>query len=88
MTRVSVTDVGECARYFSKAVLGHLHRTMAVKEWIKVQQGGSSLERALVAFDMFVIQESEGDFDTVRRPGIWRRDVVILTCLCLACKAT
>jgi F-box protein 21 len=52
-------------RYWSKAILGHLHRNMAVNEWIKVSQGGSTLERALVAFDMFIIHDSGGDFDSV-----------------------
>jgi F-box protein 21 len=47
-------------------VLGCLHRTIAVQEWAKQKDGGSaSLERALAAFDMFVLNGREGDFNCV-----------------------
>ena len=39
---------------------------MAIQEWIKIKNGHQvSLERALSAFDMFVLREQEGDFDDV-----------------------
>ena len=54
------------ARYYSDAVLGSLHRKMAIDEWVKLKDGESiALERALVAYDMFVLHEREGDFDEV-----------------------
>lgn len=53
-------------RFHSAAVLGCLHRTIAVQEWVQLNDGGSaSLERALAAFDMFVLNDGEGDFDCV-----------------------
>lgn len=53
-------------RYYSNAVLGHLHRKMAVEEWMKLKDGSPvPLERALAAFDMFVLHNREGDFDDV-----------------------
>lgn len=39
---------------------------MAIREWVRLKDGESvSLERALVAFDMFVLHGRKGDFDEV-----------------------
>lgn len=38
---------------------------MAIKEWAKMTDRVVLLERALAAFDMFVLHEGEGDFDDV-----------------------
>ena len=39
---------------------------MAIKEWAKLNNGGVvPLERALAAFDMFVLHERDGDFQDV-----------------------
>ena len=39
---------------------------MAIKEWAKFSNGDSvPLERALAAFDMFVVHEGDGDFHDV-----------------------
>lgn len=39
---------------------------MAIKEWLGLKDGALvSLERALVAFDMFVLHGRKGDFDEV-----------------------
>jgi len=39
---------------------------MAIKEWVRLKDGETvSLERALVAFDMFVLHGRQGDFDEV-----------------------
>lgn len=39
---------------------------MAIEEWVKLKDGSSvPLERALAAFDMFVLHNSEGDIDDV-----------------------
>lgn len=36
---------------------------MAIKEWMKLNDGDAvPLERALAAFDMFVLHERDGDF--------------------------
>ena len=53
-------------RYYSNSVLGYLHRTFALKEWSKFQKGiPTTLERALAAYDMFILHDREGDFDFV-----------------------
>ena len=53
-------------RYYSDAVLGYLHRKMAIEEWVKLKDGHPiPLERALAAFDMFVLHDREGDIDEV-----------------------
>ena len=53
-------------RFYSDAVLGTLHRTMAIKEWVRIKDGEEvSLEKALTAFDMFVLHGRKGDFDEV-----------------------
>jgi len=47
-------------------VLGYLHRTLAIKEWSKFKDGDPiTLERALAAYDMFVLHDREGDFNYV-----------------------
>ncbi|MCJ1390840.1 hypothetical protein MMC18_003701 [Xylographa bjoerkii] len=57
---------GLARRYYSDAVLGCLHRIMAVREWSRLQaQEDISLERALGAYDMFVLHDREGDFDEI-----------------------
>ncbi len=39
---------------------------MAIKEWVKLKDGDVvPLERALAAFDMFVLHERDGDFQDV-----------------------
>ena len=39
---------------------------MAIREWVKVSNGDTvPLERALAAFDMFVVHERDGDFHDV-----------------------
>lgn len=47
-------------------MLGHLHRKIAIEEWVKLRDGSPvPLERALAAFDMFVLHDGEGDSDDV-----------------------
>ena len=47
-------------------MLGYLHRTIAIKEWAKLKDRQDvSLERALAAYDMFVLHDREGDFNDV-----------------------
>lgn len=53
-------------RYYSAAVVGCLHRAMAVEEWARLRDGQHvSLEKALEAFDMFVVDDSEEDLDGI-----------------------
>jgi hypothetical protein len=54
-------------RYYAEAVLALLHRTMAIEEWSKLRGDpyGTTLERSLVAFDMFVLRDRMGDFEEV-----------------------
>lgn len=45
---------------------GYLHRTFALKEWSKIREGERvTLERALAAYDMFILHDREGDFEFV-----------------------
>ncbi|KAL8810125.1 MAG: hypothetical protein Q9200_002832 [Gallowayella weberi] len=53
-------------RYYSSAVLGGVHRAKAIEEWVKLREGQPvPLERALAAFDQFVLHDREGDLDEV-----------------------
>lgn len=53
-------------RFHSKAVLDHMHHEVALQEWVKVRDGQEvPLERALAAFDLFVIQDYEEGFESV-----------------------
>jgi len=56
--------------------LGSIHRSLAIQEWTKHQDmrlDFEGLDRALGAFDMFVLHQDETDMDEVRilstRPG-------------------
>ncbi|KAL6721101.1 hypothetical protein ACLMJK_000201 [Lecanora helva] len=50
-------------RFYSDAVLGALHRKMAVQEWVKIRNGEQiPWEMAFATFDMFVLHERKGDF--------------------------
>ena len=58
-------------RYYSNAVLDHIHRAKALDEWYNLSKGDSiSLERALGCFDMFVLHDNLGDFCEVRMSSI------------------
>ncbi|PGG97837.1 hypothetical protein AJ79_09073 [Helicocarpus griseus UAMH5409] len=53
-------------RYYSIAVLGCLHRTMAIPVWNQLRNFENvPLERALGAFDMFILETGPGDFDDI-----------------------
>ena len=53
-------------RYYSIAMLGCIHRVIAIREWTRWQETEElSLERALAAFDMFVLHDRKGDFEEV-----------------------
>lgn len=65
------------SRYWSHAVLGCLHRLIAVEEWLAikhasmpyVQESSLSYERPLAALDLFILEEQrEGDVDDVSKP--------------------
>lgn len=61
-------------RYYSNALLDSIHRSIAIQEWHKLRLGygspdaqaaGVPLERALGAFDMFVLHDRFGDLDEI-----------------------
>lgn len=58
-------------RYYARALLTCLHRSIAVPEWAKLRRGESvRLERALGCFDLFVPGSGYGDLDQVSlHPG-------------------
>ncbi|KAI4180490.1 MAG: hypothetical protein L6R41_007212, partial [Letrouitia leprolyta] len=52
--------------YYSDAVLGGVHRMMAIQEWVRLKDGQPvPLEKALAAFDQFVLHDREGDLEEV-----------------------
>jgi len=52
-------------------VQGYLHRNSALQEWAKFQKGvPTTLERALAAYDMFILHDGEGDFDFVGQASL------------------
>ena len=56
-------------RYYAHTALGSIHRSLAIQEWHKYQTihlSFDGLERALAAFDMFVIHEEEEDMDEIQ----------------------
>lgn len=61
-------------RYFAMSILDHIQRSKALTEWQAMLKGKVvPLERALGAFDMFVLHENRGDFHEVRNlPSISR----------------
>lgn len=58
-------------RYYARALLTCLHRSIAIPEWVKVRRGEPvELERALGCFDLFVPGKEYGDLDEVSvHPG-------------------
>lgn len=53
-------------RYYARALLTCLHRSIAVPEWAKLRRGEYvPLERAMAAFDLFIPETSFGDLDEV-----------------------
>ena len=61
------------SRYYGDAVLGCLHRRMAIEQWMELRNGHElDLERALTAFDMFVLHDGEGDFNDVNEDSLKR----------------
>ncbi|RDA85580.1 hypothetical protein CP532_5374 [Ophiocordyceps camponoti-leonardi (nom. inval.)] len=62
------------SRYYSHTLLGSIHRSIAIEEWHQLRQdrdsldvhvAGVRLERALGAFDMFVLYDQPGDLDDI-----------------------
>lgn len=49
-------------RYYANSVLDLVHRSKALAEWGKLAKGENvALERALGAFDLFVLHDQSGD---------------------------
>ncbi|KAI6709260.1 hypothetical protein JHW43_008207 [Diplocarpon mali] len=50
-------------RFYATSVLDHVQRAKALAEWHKVASGDDvALERALGAFDLFILHDQRGDF--------------------------
>lgn len=57
----------EFLRFYSNAILDHVHRSQALEEWWRLSKGDHvPLERALGAFDLFVLHDEYGDLQEVR----------------------
>ncbi|RAL08438.1 YccV-like-domain-containing protein [Aspergillus homomorphus CBS 101889] len=53
-------------RYYARAVLTGLHRSLAIREWAKLRNGDNvSLSRALGAFDLFIPESGFGSLDEI-----------------------
>lgn len=72
---VSSACIKTALRYYGNALLDSIHRSIAVEEWhrlrldrdsLEAQVAGVRLERALGAFDLFVLHDQFGDLDDVR----------------------
>jgi len=58
----------DSSRYYANSVLDSIHRGIAVDAWSKYQGNalsGRGLDRALGAFDMFVLHDQPEDLDYV-----------------------
>ncbi|KAL6877283.1 hypothetical protein HDV57DRAFT_522558 [Trichoderma longibrachiatum] len=67
---------GLARRYYSNALLDTIHKHIAIHEWhtlmqsaqpANIRQASSQLERALGAFDLFVLHDQPGDLDDITR---------------------
>lgn len=53
-------------RFYSNAVLDHIHRSKALEEWHRIGSGEDiPLERALGCFDMFILHDHRGDLTEI-----------------------
>ncbi|KAJ5288460.1 hypothetical protein N7478_001490 [Penicillium angulare] len=70
LVRFSRVELGEdhlARRYYARALLTCLHRSIAIPEWAKVRLGEPvSLDRAMAAFDLFIPETGFGELDEVR----------------------
>jgi hypothetical protein len=58
------------ARYYAKALLACLHRSIAIPEWANLRNGDEiPLANALGAFDLFIPESRYGNFDEVGHPN-------------------
>ncbi|KAJ5633032.1 hypothetical protein N7490_009371 [Penicillium lividum] len=65
-SRVEYGEDHLARRYYARALLTCLHRSIAVPEWAKLRRGEAvTLERALAAFDLFIPESGFGDLDQV-----------------------
>ncbi|PTB62445.1 hypothetical protein BBK36DRAFT_1163127 [Trichoderma citrinoviride] len=67
---------GLARRYYSNALLDTIHKHIAIHEWhslmqsaqpSSIRQASEQLERALGAFDLFVLHDQPGDLDDITR---------------------
>ena len=61
-------DAPLARKYYAEAILGLMHRRLAIETWSRMQQGQPvALEEALGAFDRFVFPADEGVFEAIQR---------------------
>ncbi|PHH87280.1 hypothetical protein CDD83_9071 [Cordyceps sp. RAO-2017] len=77
LTQCQIDELAEdylARRYYSNALLDCIHRSIAIEEWHKLRLdrdsldahvAGLPLERALGAFDMFVLHDQYGDINDI-----------------------
>ncbi|KAJ5937484.1 hypothetical protein N7454_004784 [Penicillium verhagenii] len=66
-SRVEFGEDPLARRYYARALLTCLHRSIAVPEWAKLRRGEPVvLERALAAFDLFIPESGFGDLDQAK----------------------
>ncbi|CAK7262887.1 hypothetical protein SEPCBS57363_000274 [Sporothrix epigloea] len=66
----NATDDVLARRYYASTALASIHRGLAVEEWCKVRadcNGFQALDRALGAFDMFVLHDGAEDMDRIEQ---------------------
>ncbi|KAJ5594558.1 uncharacterized protein N7459_000766 [Penicillium hispanicum] len=70
LLRQSEVELGEdhlARRFYARALLTCLHRSIAIPEWERLRRGESvPLDRALGAFDLFIPESGYGDLDEIR----------------------
>jgi F-box protein 21 len=52
-------------KYWAEAILGRLHRALAIQEWKKLRHETVALERALGSYDMFIVGAGDGDYNDI-----------------------
>jgi F-box protein 21 len=61
-----VRDPSDDVRFYANTALDHLHRGIALEQWWRLSRGDSiALDRALGAFDLFVLHDRPGDLHEV-----------------------
>ncbi|KAL9031095.1 MAG: hypothetical protein Q9196_000858 [Gyalolechia fulgens] len=66
LRHLNVSDDADDVLARRDAVLGGVHRVMAIQEWVRLKDGQPvPIEKALAGFDQFVLHEREGDLEEI-----------------------